>query len=234
MDHFCCVRSETIQLEISGGPFFLASFVFYNKIEVLYLFNAWYIHLILQYVIKYPSRACSDNACTSVNDMYPRYRHKTRNFELWFIPMTFLNILLCLIIIIKSEVWTIIHCLGLVHETMVCAVCLFILLFLHRMAGQLDTSLDNDNDMSGLALSNNLIQYRLFYVCVCSLLHLLNHSSFSIYDYILELDATVTLFYAEAYWELDLWMVLWYSLSVDIISINLFKLAKPGTPSGWF
>ena len=36
------------------------------------------------------------------------------------------NILLCLIIFIKSEVWTIIHCLGLGHETMVCAVCLFI------------------------------------------------------------------------------------------------------------
>ena len=33
---------------------------------------------------------------------------------------------LCLIIIIKSEVWIIIHCLGLGHETMVCAVCLSI------------------------------------------------------------------------------------------------------------
>ena len=33
---------------------------------------------------------------------------------------------LCLIIIIKSEVWTIIHCLGLGHETLVCAVCLSI------------------------------------------------------------------------------------------------------------
>ena len=31
--------------------------------------------------------------------------------------------ILCLIII-KSEVWTITHCLGLGHETMVCAVCL--------------------------------------------------------------------------------------------------------------
>ena len=30
----------------------------------------------------------------------------------------------CRIIIIKSEVWTIIHCLGLGHETIVCAVCL--------------------------------------------------------------------------------------------------------------
>ena len=35
---------------------------------------------------------------------------------------------LCLIIIIKSEVWTIAHCLGLGHETMICAVCLSILL----------------------------------------------------------------------------------------------------------
>ena len=34
----------------------------------------------------------------------------------------------CLIIIIKSEVWTITHCLGLGHETMVCAVCLSIFL----------------------------------------------------------------------------------------------------------
>ena len=40
------------------------------------------------------------------------------------------DILLCLIIIIKSEVWTIIHCSGLGHETMVCTVCLIIFLFL--------------------------------------------------------------------------------------------------------
>ena len=37
--------------------------------------------------------------------------------------------ILCLIIIIKSEVWTITHCLGLGHETMVSAVCLSIFLF---------------------------------------------------------------------------------------------------------
>ena len=36
--------------------------------------------------------------------------------------------IICLIIIIKSEVWSITHCLGLGHETMVCAVCLFIVL----------------------------------------------------------------------------------------------------------
>ena len=34
--------------------------------------------------------------------------------------------ILCIIIIIKSEVWTITHCLGLGHETMVYAVCLSI------------------------------------------------------------------------------------------------------------
>ena len=38
------------------------------------------------------------------------------------------NILRCLIMIIKTEVRTIIHLLGLGHETMVCAVCIFIFL----------------------------------------------------------------------------------------------------------
>ena len=37
--------------------------------------------------------------------------------------------ILCLIIIIKSEVWAITHCLGLGHETMVSAVCLSIFLW---------------------------------------------------------------------------------------------------------
>ena len=37
--------------------------------------------------------------------------------------------MLCLIIIIKSEVWTITHFLGLGHDTMVCAVCLFVFLW---------------------------------------------------------------------------------------------------------
>ena len=37
--------------------------------------------------------------------------------------------MLCLMIIIKSEVWTITHCLGLGHETMMCAVCLFVFLW---------------------------------------------------------------------------------------------------------
>ena len=41
-------------------------------------------------------------------------------FPLWWLR----EYILCLIIIIKSEVWTIIHC-GLGHETMVCTVCLY-------------------------------------------------------------------------------------------------------------
>ena len=44
--------------------------------------------------------------------------------------------ILCLIIIIiKSEVWTITHCLGLGHETMVSAVCFFIFLTMHLGLG---------------------------------------------------------------------------------------------------
>ena len=50
-------------------------------------------------------------------------------------PISFVMIeriyILCLIIIIKSEVWTITHCLGLGHETMVWAVCLSIFLHLY-------------------------------------------------------------------------------------------------------
>ena len=49
------------------------------------------------------------------------------------LPIPFVMIeriyILCLIIIIKSGVWTITHCLGLGHETMVCAVCLPIFLW---------------------------------------------------------------------------------------------------------
>ena len=46
------------------------------------------------------------------------------------ISLVMINIvhILCLIIIIKLKVWTNIHCLGLGHEIMVCAVCLSILI----------------------------------------------------------------------------------------------------------
>ena len=48
------------------------------------------------------------------------------------LPISFVMIeriyIFCLIIIIKSEVWTITHCLGLGYETRVCAVCLSIFL----------------------------------------------------------------------------------------------------------
>ena len=53
------------------------------------------------------------------------------------LPISFVMIeilyMLCLIIIIKSEVWTITHCLGLGHETMVCAVCLSIFLSIYKL-----------------------------------------------------------------------------------------------------
>ena len=47
---------------------------------------------------------------------------------IWPVWARFNIYILCLIIIIKSEVWTITHCLGLGNETMVCAVCLSIFL----------------------------------------------------------------------------------------------------------
>ena len=57
------------------------------------------------------------------------------------LPISFVTIeriyILCLIIIIKSEVWTITHYLGLGHKTMVWAVCLSIFLFLWTKFDQL-------------------------------------------------------------------------------------------------
>ena len=53
-------------------------------------------------------------------------------------PLLFERIyILCLIIIIKSEVWTFTHCSGLGHETMVYAVCLSVFLWICDMAGLL-------------------------------------------------------------------------------------------------
>lgn len=54
--------------------------------------------------------------------------HHIGRWVFWAYPFPFVMIVrirvLNLIIIIESEVWTIYHCLGLCHETMVCAVCL--------------------------------------------------------------------------------------------------------------
>ena len=49
-------------------------------------------------------------------------------FQFTHFPCDVWIYILCLIIIIKSEVWTITHCLGLGHETMVCTVCLSVFL----------------------------------------------------------------------------------------------------------
>ena len=58
----------------------------------------------------------------------------------FILPISFVMIeriyILCLIIIIKSEVWTIAHCLGLGPETMVCAVSLSIFLWCEHFSMQ--------------------------------------------------------------------------------------------------
>ena len=59
-------------------------------------------------------------------------------FPLWWLR----EYTLCLIINIKSEVWTVTHCLGLCHETMVCAVYLSIFLCLHCQSHKLMRSQD--------------------------------------------------------------------------------------------
>ena len=56
---------------------------------------------------------------------YPLYNVRGCVFSVYPSPLWWLRAyILCLIIITKSEVWTITYCLGLGHETMVCTVCL--------------------------------------------------------------------------------------------------------------
>ena len=81
------------------------------------------------------------------------------------LPISFVMIekkyILCLIIIIKSEVWTITRCLGLGHETMVCAVCLSIFFW------------------KAFAVFRLSIWYIChFYLSICYLLNRISHSSF--------------------------------------------------------
>ena len=60
---------------------------------------------------------------TELKYLFPKHKHAK------ILHIIERRYILCLIIIIKSEVWTITHCLGLGHETMVCAVCLSIFLW---------------------------------------------------------------------------------------------------------
>ena len=63
---------------------------------------------------------------------------------------------LCLIIITKSEVWTITHCLGLGHETIVCAACLSIFLLAHHRGPVMGTTGDMRAPPSIIDLDNRL------------------------------------------------------------------------------
>ena len=73
------------------------------------------------------------------------------------LPSSFVMIeiiyILCFIIIIKSEVWTITHCLGLGHETMVCTVCLSIFLWAIFCIGEFTNCMDDsDHKVKFLAI----------------------------------------------------------------------------------
>ena len=76
--------------------------------------SCWVCEQDWAYSLNYPLY----NIWGSVFSVYP--------FPLWW----FKEYILCFIIIYKLEVWTIIHCLGLGHGTMVCAVCLSLFFFI--------------------------------------------------------------------------------------------------------
>ena len=80
--------------------------------------------------------------------------------------------ILCLIIIIKSEVWTITHCLGLGHETMECTVCLSIFLWESPHLRALNFILQDDRYQSDAQriTSHRILWYAITYTCLINLL----------------------------------------------------------------
>ena len=91
------------------------------------------------------------------------------------LPIPFVMIeriyILCLIIIIKSEVWTITHCLGLGHETMECAVCLSIFLWESPHLPALNFILQDDRYQSDaqITTSHRILWYAIIYTCLINL-----------------------------------------------------------------
>ena len=75
--------------------------------------------------------------------------------------------LLCLIIIIKSEVWTIWHCLG--HEIKVCVQCLFISLLIHALALRYQRPSDRNRKTSIQHFRVGSISNRFWPVVLCYL-----------------------------------------------------------------
>ena len=87
------------------------------------------------YESKYEVRLWSKNSWETKFISYVNFRSARINM-IWVIKLYFhrctmkWEYTLCVIIIIKLEEWTIINCLGLGHETMVCTVCLSIFLLI--------------------------------------------------------------------------------------------------------
>ena len=86
------------------------------------------------WIYKMPVRYILSSVCVRLNIFSPLSIIQYVGLYVFSLPISLVMIeriyILCLIIIIKSEVWTITHCLGLGHETMVSAVCLSILLWM--------------------------------------------------------------------------------------------------------
>ena len=85
------------------------------------IWRHWNYKIIVRYILS------SVWVRLSIFSPYPLYNmwgcmFTVYPFLLWWLREY--EYILCLIIINKSEVWTITHCLGLGHETMVSAVCL--------------------------------------------------------------------------------------------------------------
>ena len=78
----------------------------------------------------------SSNVCLKLSQLSQLYFMQYMGLCVFSLPISLTMIVrvpVLDLIIIKSEVWPICHCLGLGHETMICAVYLSIFLFLYHL-----------------------------------------------------------------------------------------------------
>ena len=102
----------------------------------------------------------------SIFSSYPLYNIWGCVFAVYPFPLWWLRgYILCLIIVIKSEVWTITHCLGYGHETIVCVVCLSIFLWIIMMTLWFGNTFNITGSVWGItSVTNRFLAQRTRYV----------------------------------------------------------------------
>ena len=134
----CCIQALTIKQILVIKPVTLVCHFWRNKqkcfdcknLFCLYSTPSHYHHIWRHWTYKMTVRYILSSVWLRLSIVSPLSIIQYVGLYVLSLPISLVMIeiiyILCLIIITKSEVWTITHCLGLGHETMVSAVCLSI------------------------------------------------------------------------------------------------------------